>query len=113
MTKKFQNYQSCQRYLLKLRQRIQANRKKNSMMAYWRTYEIILGDLDDVISCMECSANEYIFTDSKPEYKEEISSYFGEEPIIDEDYVAMSCAYESLEDCEKNRRDVVIMVVDI
>ena len=113
MIKKFTNYYDCHRYLVNLRGEIQQKRNQASMMAYWRTLELILLDTDDVISCMEDNANEYIFTDSMSEYKEELTAYFGEEPVIEGDYVALTCAYKDLLDCEINKRGIVILVVDI
>ena len=84
-----------------------------SMIEHWRTLEIILLNTDDIISCMEDNANEYIFTDSKSEYVEELSAYFGEEPVVEKEYVALTYAYKNFDDCEENKRDFVILVVDI
>lgn len=113
MAKKFKNYQDCYRYLMNLRHKLQEELKDNSMMAMWRTLETILFDTEDVITCMEENADEYIFTDSFSEYREAISGYFGEEPEVDEEFVAMAYAYKTLEDCERNVRDIVIMVADV
>ena len=113
MMKTFSTYQCCKTYLERMSRDIERKLRNRSIRASWSVYETLLQDVNDVISCMEENANEYIYTNCSSEYRSALTGYFGHEPIIEGDLVALTAAYKSLDDCEANKRDFIILAAEV